>query len=915
MKTKPSTHNAERQRLERQREGRENWRLWGPYLSERAWGTVREDYSPHGNAWEHFDHDQARSRAYRWSEDGLGGICDDKQRLCFALALWNGRDPILKERLFGLTGNQGNRGEDVKEYYFHVDATPSHSYLRYLYKYPQAEYPYARLVEENARRSRRDPPFNLLDTGVFDDNRYWDVEIHYAKAGPEEIHIRVIAHNRGPEARTLHILPTLWFRNTWSWGDPADKPVLRALGKTDGAEWAVRAEHAELGTYYIYGRQTAELLFTDNETNNECLWGVPNATPYVKDAFHRSIIQNDVTAVHPALEGTKFGAWHVGEVAPSQSVQLDLVLSAETRGKPFARSETVFAARQSEADVFYDGLLPGAAADDRRLLRQALAGMIWNKKFFHYDVERWLQGDIVPPPPERVAGRNHAWRHFKAADVLSMPDGWEYPWFAAWDLAYHAASLALVDVDFAKEQLELLLKENYFHPNGQIPAYEWAFGDANPPVHAMGVLKAFRAERVQRGKGDYGFLRRCLHKLLLNYAWWLNRKDREGHNVFAGGFMGLDNISVYDRSRPLPPGYQLKQADTTGWMAMFSLNMTMIALELTTQDPDYEDIAIQCYRQFLAIANAMAGQARGGPSLWDPADKFFKDLILGPDGQCHRIDVFSWVGIIPLFACEVVDQRMLRSAPRFQQLLREHKGGLFQGHYICACPDWENERGEHLLSLVDHTMLPAILKRLLSEEEFLSPHGIRSLSRAHARYRQLGALPGVGEVMIEYVPGESNTGLFGGNSNWRGPVWLPTNYTLIQSLEKFHRFLGDEFKVAVPCMDHRELTLKEIAHHLAERLVNLYRRDGNRCIPAYPEDSLLQFDPHWKDLTLFHEYFHGDSGQGLGAAHQTGWTGLLANLVMRGYRTDIPVYWRERRHAVATESLPGPDAAQARANP
>ncbi len=893
---RPKPLNTERQRLEAQNEVKENWRLWGPYLSERAWGTVREDYSAYGNAWENFDHDQARSRAYRWNEDGLGGICDEQQRLCFALALWNERDPILKERVFGLTGNQGNRGEDVKEYYFYVDATPSHSYLRYLYKYPQAEFPYTALVQENARRSRSDPPFQLLDTGVFNDNRYWDLEVYYAKAGTDEIHIRIVAHNRAAEEATLHVLPTLWFRNTWSWGDGTDKPLLEAIDAPAKGNWAVRAEHATLGNYFLYGRQRAEALYAENESNAERLWHVPNFSPYVKDAFHRRVINGEQGAVNPQRRGTKFAAWHKLTVAGQQNARIDLVLSAKPLKTPFAQSEVTFSRRQGEANVFYDELLPDAAPDDHRILRQALAGMIWSKQFFHYDVDRWLHGDQLPPPASRWRGRNHSWRHMKAGDVISMPDTWEYPWFAAWDLAFHCGALSLVDVDFAKQQIELMLKETYLHPNGQIPAYEWAFSDVNPPVHAMGALKAFRAERVQRGKADYGFLERVFHKLLLNYTWWINRKDADGNNVFEGGFLGLDNISVFDRSQPLPPGYSLKQADATGWVAMFALNMTAMALELATQDPDYEDIAIQTYKQFLSIAHTIGGHAvEQGVSLWDPDDGFFKDLIVGPDGRSHRVNVYSWVGLIPLFACEIIDQRMLVKVPRFRAMIDSHEGGLFQGHYVCACPASENERGERLLSLVDHTMLPRILMRLLDEQQFLSPHGVRSVSRIHAEQRDLGVLPGVGQAIIEYVPGESNSGLFGGNSNWRGPIWMPTNYTLIQAIEKYHRFLGDDFKVPVPCHDNEELTLKQIANLIAERLVNLFKRDADDCIPAFAPDSPFQKDPHWQDLLLFNEYFHAENGRGLGASHQTGWTGLVANLVMRRYRQDIPEYWRSRK--------------------
>ncbi|MGQ0657561.1 MAG: MGH1-like glycoside hydrolase domain-containing protein [Chromatiales bacterium] len=888
------TLNAERQRLEAQRAGQENWRLWGPYLSERAWGTVREDYSPYGNAWEYFDHDQARSRAYRWSEDGLGGLCDEQQRLCLALALWNERDPILKERAFGLTGNQGNHGEDVKEYYFYLDATPSHSYLRYLYKYPQAEYPYAALVGENARRSRQDPPYTLLDTGVFAERRYWDVEVYYAKADPECVHAHVLAYNSGPETATLHLLPTLWFRNTWSWEEAAqERPRLRWTEPPQGAAWAVEATHPTLGTYYLYGRQPAEPLFTENESNASRLWGVANPSPYVKDAFHRRLIDGDTQAVNPDRQGTKFAAWHRYGVEPGHKARIDLVLSARPLATPFIRSEVVFSTRRSEADVFYDELLPEASPQDHRIMRQALAGMIWSKQFFHYQVDRWLRGDQLPPPDSRQRGRNAYWKHMRAQDIISMPDAWEYPWFAAWDLAYHCAALALVDVDFAKDQIELMLRETYLHPNGQIPAYEWAFGDANPPVHAMGALKVYRAERVQRGEGDKNFLQRVFHKLLLNYAWWINRKDRDGHNVFEGGFLGLDNISVFDRSQPLPPGFSLKQADATGWMAMFALNICVMALELATEDPDYEDVAIQTFEQFMAIANAISGYSTTGVSLWDEEDGFYKDLLVEPDGRCHRVDVYSWVGLIPLFACEVVDERLLKNVPRFRKLLEGHGGGVYQGNIVCACPAQTNSRGEHLFALVNPVLLPRVLDHLLREDEFLSPYGVRAVSRIHATRRDLGVLPGVGRALIEYVPGESNSGLFGGNSNWRGPIWMPTNYTLVQALEKFHRFLGDGFRV--PGLDNRELNLNEIATLIAERLVNMYRRDQHNRLAVYPADSPFQTDPYWKDLLLFFEYFHGDTGLGLGAAHQTGWTGLMANLVMRSYRKDIPAFWREQR--------------------
>jgi hypothetical protein len=880
--------NKERQRLAQQKSGEINWLQWGPYLSERSWGSVREDYSEHGTAWEHFDHDQARSRTYRWNEDGLAGISDENQLLCFSLALWNGQDNILKERAFGLTGNQGNRGEDVKEYYFYRDATPTHSYLRYQYKYPQSAFPYQQLVEENRRRDRLEAPFNLLDSGALDESRYWDVEVFYAKAEADEIHIHIYAHNRSAEKAELYLIPTLWFRNTWSWGDEIEKPLLKSTKPGKDAAWCVEACHTLLGQYYLYGAQPAELLFTENQSNTQRLWDIDNDQPYVKDAFHRYLVEGEQQAVNPMMQGTRFAASRKVQVEAGQRIRFDLVLTSKPGEAPFANSETVFSSRRSEADVFYDDMLPEANPEDMRILRQSLAGMIWSKQFYHFDVDRWLNGDQLPPPASRKYGRNSLWRHFKATDVISMPDKWEYPWFAAWDLAYHCAALALVDVDFAKHQIELMLNERYLHPNGQIPAYEWAFGDVNPPVHAMGALKVFRAERAQQGHGDLHYLQRVFNKLLLNFAWWINRKDAQGNNLFEGGFLGLDNISVYDRSRKLPNGYSLKQADATGWMAMFALNMTVMALELCAEDADYEDMVIQCYQQFLAIAQSIAGgENNERPSLWDMEAGFFKDLLVTPDGASHRIDVYSWVGLIPLFACEVIDEQLLKNAPRFRQMLSEHKGGLFRGSYICACPDWENDRGEHLLALVDHSMLPRILKRLLDEEQFLSQYGVRGVSKIHETHKDLGFIPGIGQAMIEYVPGESNSGLFGGNSNWRGPVWMPTNYSLIQAIEKFHRFLGPEFTVEVPCMDNARLNLKEVANLLSERLVNLYRRDENGLIPALRRDSPFQSDEHWKDLGFYYEYFHAETGQGLGAAHQTGWTGLLATLVMRRYQKDI----------------------------
>jgi hypothetical protein len=872
----------EKKRLEAQRLGREDWRLWGPYLSERAWGTVREDYSPDGEAWEYFDHGQASSRAYRWSEDGIGGICDAQQRLCLALSLWNGRDPILKERMFGLTGNQGNHGEDVKEYFFYLDATPSHSIMRSLYKYPQEAFPYTQLVEENSKRTRTEPPFGILDTGVFKENRYWDVEITYAKQTAETIFVRITISNRGPERATLQVLPTLWFRNTWSWSEKKqeEKPEIRAI-EPGAAAWAVEARHPTLGRYSLYGRQQARTLFTENETNLKKLYDTANAGPYVKDAFHRLVVDGEQNAVNPDQTGTKFAAWHEITCDSGEGATLELVLTCHSDDNPFARAEETFVHRLQEADAFYADLIPGANHEDAIIYRQAMAGMIWSKQFYHFDVSRWQDGDQIAPPLARKEGRNRHWRHLRAADILSMPDSWEYPWFAAWDLAYHCMVFAHLDVDFAKDQVELLLSHRYLHPNGQIPAYEWFFDDVNPPVHALAALKVFRADRKQKGTGDLHYLRRVFNKLALNYAWWLNRKDSDGLNVFEGGFMGLDNISVYNRSRPLPPGYSLKQADATGWMAMFALNMTAMALELAQEQAEYEDMAIQYYEHFLAIANSIAGHSGNGISLWDREDGFFKDLIITPDGECHRIDVYSYVGLIPLFATEIVTAEILAKVPRFKGLLDEHMGGMFDGHTICACPFHTNEHGERLLALVDHTMIPAILRRLLSEEEFLSPHGIRGVSRIHKHKRQLGLLPGIGEALIEYEPGESQSHLFGGNSNWRGPVWMPINYSILQALTKFHRYLGPNFTIEFPGVEGGMLNLQEVVNRIAEKLIALFRRDSGGRVPGFPEASPFQATPEWMDLRLFHEYFHGETGLGLGASHQTGWTGLVANLIKR----------------------------------
>jgi glycogen debranching enzyme len=904
--------NSERQRLEAQRKGQANWRLWGPYLAERAWGTVREDYSPYGTAWESFDHDQARSRAYRWNEDGMGGICDEKQRLCLALALWNGQDPILKERAFGLTGNQGNRGEDVKEYYFYLDGTPTHSYLRYMYKYPQAEYPYRLLLEENRRRTRKDPPYTLLDTGVFRENRYWDVEVEYAKSDPQTVLMRITAHNRGPDDTTLHVLPTLWFRNTWSWGDENPKPKLVAAEKPAGAAWAVFADHPELGLYHLYGAQPARLLFTENETSTGRLWGIPNSTPFVKDGFHRRVIHADEAAVNPEAAGTKFAAWHELELPAGASAHIDLVLCAHTPAEHYkgfifktARDhfedfDRVVAERQSEADEFYREILPEANPEEMTIFRQALAGLIWSKQFFHYDVARWLDGDIIEPPYSRKWGRNSGWRHLKAADVFIMPDPWEYPWFAAWDLAFHAVAMALIDVDFAKEQLELLLTHRYLHPNGQIPAYEWSFDDVNPPVHAWAALECFRAERAQRGKGDLKFLRRVFNKLLLNYGWWLNQKDPDNRGVFQGGFLGLDNISVYDRSQPLPQGFSLKQADASGWMAMFALNLTTMAIELAQENPEYEDLAIQIHGQFFAIANAIHGHTETGVALWDPADQFFKDAVDGPFG-IFPLPVFSWVGLIPLFGIEIASPQPLVNMPRYTAFLKEHAGGKFDGNVVCACPHTVNVRNEHLFSLPLPTNLPAIMGRVLNSDEFLSPYGIRALSKVHAARHGLGEVPGLGETMIAYEPGESESGLFGGNSNWRGPIWFPLNYVFVLALDRLHQYLTESFEVPAPALGMDSVTFAQAADLISERLIGIFRRNEQGLRPEFDENSPFQIDPHWKDLLLFYEYFNGEDGRGLGAAHQTGWTALVANLIKRKFDRASGIRVRDSNKMVAPQ--------------
>ncbi|PYM65481.1 MAG: glucosidase [Candidatus Rokuibacteriota bacterium] len=866
-------------RLKEARERSAHWKRWGPYLAERQWGTVREDYSPHGTAWDFFPHDHARSRAYRWGEDGLGGITDNHGRLCFALALWNGHDPIFKERLFGLTGPEGNHGEDVKEYYFYLDSTPTHSYMKFLYKYPQAAFPYGTLIEENGGRDRQAPEFELIDTGVFDGDRYFDVLVEYAKAAPDDLLIRVTAVNRGPGEATLHLLPTLWYRNTWSW-NPAgpERPVLRQ-GVATAGHVVIEGEHPSLGARWLYCEGAPELRFTENETNTERLWRAPNRARYVKDGIGRSVVAGERDAVNPAAVGTKAAAYHRWTLAPGESRTTRLRLAnTPIPGDPFGREfDSTCTRRLAEADEFYATVIPKALSDDAKsVMRQAFAGLLWSKQFYHYDVRRWLEGDpgSPPPPPERWQGRNREWLHLYNEDVVSMPDKWEYPWYAAWDLAFHMIPLALIDPDFAKAQLVLFLREWYMHPNGQLPAYEWALGDVNPPVHAWAALRVYRIERRLRGKGDRTFLARVFHKLLLNFTWWVNREDAEGKNVFQGGFLGLDNIGVFDRSAPLPTGGHIEQSDGTSWMGMYCLNMLAIALELAKEDPAYEDVASKFFEHFVYIAHAM-----NTLDLWDEVDGFYYD-VLRTDGAACRLKVRSMVGLIPLFAVETLEpevvERLHGFKRRMQWFIDNHPE--FREHVETATKPGVGPR--RLLAIVPRERLPRVLGYMLDEAEFFSPHGIRAVSRFHKDHPYVLSLNGT-EHRVDYEPAESTGGLFGGNSNWRGPVWFPVNYLLIESLQRCHHFYGDGMKVPCPTGSGRMLNLWEVAAELSRRLARIFLRgrDGRR--PVYGGTEKFQRDPHWRDLILFHEYFHGDTGAGIGASHQTGWTGLVAKLLQQ----------------------------------
>ena len=873
----------EEERLEEDRRRKANWKRWGPYLADRQWGTVREDYSPDGNAWEYLPHDHARSRAYRWGEDGIGGISDRHQYICFALALWNGQDPFLKERLFGLTGNEGNHGEDVKEYYFHLDSTPTHSYMKFLYKYPQREFPYARLVEENRRRSKRDMEFELVDTGAFDDNRYFDVFIEYAKAAPDDILVRIEAINRGPESAPLHLLPTIWFRNTWAWGLDPRRPRLRRDATAEIA--AINLNHYYYGKRWLYCESDPELLFTENETNHSRLFNAENAARFVKDGINDYLIHKALNGVNPESSGTKAAAHYSAVLQPGASFTARLrfsnlsPMSSETLDGKF---DQLVAQRRDEAEEFYRSVIPQNTSPDRRnIMRQALAGLLWSKQFYHYDVDRWLKGDPCGPEPprERLEGRNSEWRHLYNADVISMPDKWEYPWYAAWDLAFHCIALALVDADFAKQQLLLMTREWYMHPNGQLPAYEWAFGDVNPPVHAWAAWRVYKVEKKRRGVGDRQFLERIFQKLLLNFTWWVNRKDTAGRNIFQGGFLGLDNIGVFDRSAPLPTGGYLEQSDATSWMGMYCLNMLAIALELARENPVYEDVASKFFEHFVYICEAINNLGGAGIKLWNVEDGFYYDVLNMTSGERLPMKVRSMVGLIPLYAVETLDPGTVDALPGFKRRMQwflENRPGLSE-HIETRSTD---EGPQRFLSLVNRHRLTRVLRYMLDENEFLSPYGIRALSRYHRDHPYTLKVDGM-EYRVDYEPAESSTGLFGGNSNWRGPIWFPVNFLLIESLQKFHFFLGDSYKVECPTGSGRTANLWQVAGEISQRLTRIFTRDQDGQRPVFGGNEKFQSDPYWRDLIPFNEYFHGDNGAGIGASHQTGWTALVAKLIQQ----------------------------------
>ncbi len=896
-----------------------HWNRWGPFVAERAWGTVREDYSANGDVWGCFTHDQARSKAYRWNEDGLAGICDRHQYMCFGIALWNGKDPYLKERLFGLTGPEGNHGEDVKEYYFYLDNTPTHSYMRMLYKYPQAAFPYEQLLEENRKRNRTQPEYELADTGIFKDDRYFDVEVEYAKADSEDLLVRINVTNRGPDAAPIQVLPTLWFRNTWSWGRDPRRPSIEAFSKGSGKANAFIAHHYQLGEYVLYCDSPDELLFTENETNNERLHNCKSATHYVKDAFHAYVVNGKTDAVNPAATGTKAAARYSRTVSPGQTLSFNLRLTSQAtallaaakaqakKGKasrkraaqtpsdsdanPFANFDAIFKQRREESDEFYDAVLPPNLADDEKLVaRQAFAGMLWSKQYYHYVVNDWLEGDPAEPKPPagRREGRNSDWTHFFARDVLSMPDKWEFPWFATWDLGFHCITLAHVDPQFAKDQILLMMREWYMHPNGQIPAYEWDFGDVNPPVLPLAARAVFEIEKQRTGVADYKFIERVFQKMLLNFTWWVNRKDAQGKNIFQGGFLGMDNIGAFDRGK-LPPGYLLGQADGTSWMATFAKTMLSNALLLAEQDPTYEDLASKFWEHFIYIANAMNSRSNPERTLWDEQDGFFYDHLISPEGKRFPIRARTMVGFVPMFGASAVHANACNRHPSFYRRMQwfiTHRPDLIESVGPMVTPGANNTL---ILGLVRADQLRRMLAYMLDEKEFLSPYGIRAVSRYHLEHPLVLYLDGQ-EYRLDYEPGESLTNLFGGNSNWRGPVWMPVNFLILFALRQYHLYFGDDFQVECPTGSGVMKTLEQVAEDLEQRLSRLFLRDSNGRRAVFGENDMFNRDPHWRDYIPFHEYFHGDTGRGCGASHQTGWTGLIAELLIGFLRGSKPTY-------------------------
>jgi len=867
--------NKEKKRIQSIKDSGKLWRKWGPYLTDRQWGTVREDYSPNGTAWEYVSHDDARSKAYRWGEEGIAGISDDKQLICFSIALWNKKDPIIKERYFGLTGNQGNHGEDVKEYYYYLDNTPTHSYMKMLYKYPQSEFPYSYLVDENNKRTKADPEFELIDTGIFNEDKYFDVFIEYAKNSEEDILIKITAHNRGKEKSFLDILPQIWFRNTWNLGKDNNKPELFLTENN-----SIKIIHKELGEYNLYFYENPDVLFCENETNNKCLYNVDNSSAYVKDGINDYITQNKKDSINPSKTGTKVACNYKLEIDGKsfKSVKLRLVKKSITY--PFKRFDKIFGDKKNDADDFYNNIQKDIIdEDEKNIQRQAFAGMLWSKQFYYYDVQEWIEGDKSQPKPprNRENGRNSNWLHLNNADIISMPDKWEYPWYATWDLAFHCIPFSIIDPEFAKKQLVLFTREWYMHPNGQLPAYEWNFSDVNPPVHAWATWRVYKIDQKIQGKCDTDFLERVFHKLLLNFTWWVNKKDHDGHNVFQGGFLGLDNIGVFDRSTELPTGGHLDQSDGTSWMAMFSLNMLRISLELSKTKPIYQDLATKFFEHFLYIAQSMTNMGCKGVGLWNDEDGFYYDA-LHLESSITPLKIRSMVGLIPLFAVEVLEPELLEQVPEFNERLNWF---LTQKTEMAKLVSRWNEPGlgeRKLLSLLRGHRMKELLKRMLDETEFLSEYGIRALSKYHEKKPYEFQLDGC-KLEVKYTPAESDSGLFGGNSNWRGPIWFPVNFLIIESLQRFHHYYGDDFKIECPTNSGNFVTIKDAADEIAKRLSKIFLKDKNGLRPVFCYNSKIQTDPHFKNYILYHEYFHGDNGRGVGASHQTGWTGLIAKIL------------------------------------